>query len=47
MDNEPARLFIGQEIPITTGESLGTNNSNRLEQLPDKSWNRIGNYASN
>ena len=27
-DNEPARLFIGQEIPITTGESLGTNNSN-------------------
>ena len=28
IDNEPARLFIGQEIPITTGESLGTNNSN-------------------
>ncbi len=28
MDNEPARLFIGQEIPVTTGESLGTNNSN-------------------
>ena len=28
LDNEPARLFIGQEIPITTGESLGTNNSN-------------------
>ena len=28
MDNEPARLFIGQEIPITTGESLGPNNSN-------------------
>ena len=28
MDNEPARLFIGQEIPITTGERLGTNNSN-------------------
>ena len=28
MDNEPARLFIGQEIPITTGESLGMNNSN-------------------
>ena len=28
MDNEPARLFIGQEIPITTGESLVTNNSN-------------------
>ena len=30
MDNEPARLFIGQEIPITTGESLGTNNSNHF-----------------
>ena len=28
MDNELARLFIGQEIPITTGESLGMNNSN-------------------
>ena len=28
IDNEPARLFIGQEIPITTGESLGMNNSN-------------------
>tara|TARA_B100001109_G_scaffold255855_1_gene261705 strand:- start:2208 stop:4055 length:1848 start_codon:yes stop_codon:yes gene_type:complete len=28
MDNEAARLFIGQEIPITTGESLGNNNSN-------------------
>ena len=28
MDNEPARLFIGQEIPITTGETLDTNNSN-------------------
>ena len=28
MDNEAARLFIGQDIPITTGESLGTNNSN-------------------
>lgn len=28
MDNEEASLIIGQEIPITTGESLGTNNSN-------------------
>lgn len=28
MDNEEASLLIGQEIPITTGESLGTNNSN-------------------
>ena len=28
MDNEPANLVIGQEIPITIGESLGANNSN-------------------
>ena len=28
MDNETANLVIGQEIPITTGESLGTSNSN-------------------
>lgn len=28
MDNEPAHLVIGQEIPITTGESLGSNNAN-------------------
>ena len=28
MDNEPASLIIGQEIPITTGESLGANNAN-------------------
>lgn len=28
MDNEPANLVIGQEIPITTGESLGTSNAN-------------------
>ena len=28
MDNEEASTVIGQEIPITTGESLGTNNSN-------------------
>ena len=27
MDNEPANLVIGQEIPITTGESLGSNNA--------------------
>mgnify|MGYP006236093857 FL=1 len=26
MDNEEASLLVGQEIPITTGESLGTNN---------------------
>jgi general secretion pathway protein D len=28
MDNELAKSIIGQEIPITTGESLGTNNAN-------------------
>ncbi|MDA0902169.1 MAG: type II secretion system protein GspD, partial [Proteobacteria bacterium] len=28
MDNEEANLIIGQEIPITTGESLGSNNAN-------------------
>jgi general secretion pathway protein D len=28
MDNETANLVIGQEIPITTGESLGTSNAN-------------------
>jgi len=28
MDNEPASLVIGEEIPITTGESLGANNAN-------------------
>ena len=28
MDNEEAKLVIGQEIPITTGESLGSNNAN-------------------
>ena len=28
MDNESASLVIGQEIPITTGESLGTSNAN-------------------
>ena len=27
MDNEEASLLVGQEIPITTGESLGANNS--------------------
>ena len=26
MDNEAASLLVGQEIPVTTGESLGTNN---------------------
>ena len=26
LDNEEASLLVGQEIPITTGESLGSNN---------------------
>ena len=30
MDNELATSIIGQEIPITTGESLGTNNANPI-----------------
>ena len=28
MDNEESSIIVGQEIPITTGESLGTDNSN-------------------
>ena len=28
MDNETAKSLVGQEIPITTGESLGSNNQN-------------------
>ena len=28
MDNTPSRLLVGQEIPITTGESLGSSNIN-------------------
>ena len=28
LDNEPATFLVGQEIPITTGESLGTSNLN-------------------
>ncbi len=28
LDNVPARFVVGQEIPITTGESLGTDNAN-------------------
>ena len=37
MDNELATSIIGQEIPITTGESLGTNNcKSHLEPHQDK-----------
>ncbi|MEM8988528.1 MAG: type II secretion system secretin GspD [Pseudomonadota bacterium] len=28
LDNEPASIIVGQEIPVTTGESLGTDNQN-------------------
>ncbi|WP_374764929.1 type II secretion system secretin GspD [Yunchengibacter salinarum] len=28
LDNQEASIIVGQEIPITTGEALGTNNSN-------------------
>jgi general secretion pathway protein D len=37
MDNQPARLLVGQEIPVTTGEALGQNldNSFRTVQRQD------------
>ena len=28
MDNTPSKLLVGQEIPVTTGESLGSSNIN-------------------
>lgn len=33
LDNEPARLIVGQEIPITTGEALGTANTNPFRTI--------------
>ena len=33
MDNEESSIIVGQEIPITTGESLGTNNSNPFRTI--------------
>lgn len=33
LDNEEASLIVGQEIPITTGETLGSNNSNPFRQI--------------
>ena len=36
MDNEEASTVIGQEIPITTGESLGSNNTNPSGQPQEK-----------
>ncbi len=33
LDNEEATLMVGQEIPITTGEALGSNNANPFRQI--------------
>ncbi len=33
LDNEEAELIVGQTIPITTGESLGSNNTNPFRQI--------------
>ena len=33
MDNEESSIIVGQEIPITTGESLGTANSNAFRTI--------------
>ena len=33
MDNEPAFILVGQEIPITTGETLGSNNANPFRTI--------------
>ncbi len=36
LDNEPASFIVGQEIPITTGESLGGNNVNPFRTFERK-----------
>jgi general secretion pathway protein D len=36
MDNEESSIIVGQEIPITTGESLGTSNSNAFRTIDRK-----------
>jgi general secretion pathway protein D len=33
LDNEPARILVGQEVPITTGEVLGDANSNPFRTI--------------
>lgn len=33
LDNEEARILVGQEVPITTGETLGDNNSNPFRTI--------------
>ncbi len=36
MDNEPAKFLSGQEIPISTGETLGANNANPFRTIERK-----------
>lgn len=36
MDNQAASILVGQEIPITTGESLGSNNQNPFRTIDRK-----------
>jgi general secretion pathway protein D len=36
MDNQPASILVGQEIPITTGESLGSDNTNPFRTIERK-----------
>lgn len=33
LDNEEASLLVGQQIPVTTGEALGANNTNPFRQI--------------
>ena len=35
-DNEPAKFIVGQEIPITTGEALGSSNTNPFRTIDRK-----------
>lgn len=37
LDNEQADLVVGQEIPITTGETLGADNTNPFRQIQRQS----------
>jgi len=36
LDNQPASILVGQEIPITTGESLGSANTNPFRTIERK-----------
>jgi len=36
MDNQPASILVGQEIPITTGETLGADNTNPFRTIERK-----------